>query len=403
MADSCSYRARWIVPVSAAPLENGTITIQGDTIASVDPMGVRTPDVDLGNVAIIPGLVNGHTHLDLSGARGRIPPTDPERFTDWIRGVIAFRRERAPEQVQADIQLGLEECLRSGTTLLGDIAVGGASWNVLALAPLRSVVFYELIGVRAERVEVARREAAAWMAQAETSHLRRGLSPHAPYSVHRQLVLDAGRLCQVDRRPLAIHLGESPGEIELLERRQGLFREFLEALGIWEPEALVADFQSIMTMCDFQQPKLFVHMNYVAPSARIPRDSTVVYCPRTHAAFGHPRHPFHAFQNYGVRVALGTDSLASNPDLDIFAEARFVHTNCPEVSRSELLRMITLSGAEALGWADVTGSLDVGKSADLVTVPLANHESKDVYELLFDPESPMTNRRTMFRGRWRDS
>src|ERR1019366_5682554 len=130
--DPRTYTARWIFPVSSPPLERGTISIAADKIVAVEPHGTRTPDVDLGNVAILPGFVNAHTHLDLTGARGQCPPT-PD-FTQWLRQVIAFRHGRAPEQVQADIAVGLAECLRFGTTLIGDIAAGGASWDLLAQA-----------------------------------------------------------------------------------------------------------------------------------------------------------------------------------------------------------------------------------------------------------------------------
>ncbi len=399
MAEPCTYTARWIVPVSSAPLANGTITIDGTTIAAVEPKGVRTPDVELGNVAIIPGLVNCHTHLDLSGARGKIPPTDPEHFTDWLKGVIAYRRGRSPEQVQEDIRDGLAVCLRFGTTLIGDITAGGASWDAIVEAKLRAVVFEELIGLNAERVDASKQQAIAWMTGSESELHRRGLSPHAPYSVCKELIVDAGQLCRDRKRPTAIHLGESRDEIELLHRKRGPFRAFLQSLGAWNGDGLADDFHSIMSIIDFGQPKLFIHMNHVAPSARIPRNSTCVYCPRTHAAFGHSRHPFREFQACGVRVALGTDSLASNPDLDLLAEARFLHSIRPEVPCDELLRMATLTGAEALGWADQTGSLEVGKSADFVALPLPDRED-DVYGLIFE-EWSNRDRRTMFRGEWR--
>ena len=141
------------------------------------------------------------------------------------------------------------------------------------------------------------------------------------------------------------------------------------------------------------------HCNHLAPSTRIPRNSTIVYCPRTHAAFRHPTHPFREFLQRDVRVCLGTDSLASNPDLDILAEARFVHAKYPDFPGDALLKMITLSGAEALGWANETGSLEPGKSADFVVVPLPDREASDPHELLFADHA--ADRRTMFRGQWR--
>src|SRR5262249_1612760 len=125
---------------------------------------------------------------------------------------------------------------------------------------------------------------------------------------------------------------------------------------------------------------------------------TIVYCPRTHAAFGHTPHPFREFLNRGVRVALGTDSLASNPDLGILNEARFVHSRYPEFSMLQLLRMATLSGAEALDWADDGGSLKPGKSADLAVVALPDQEASDPHELLFESTLPVE--RVMCRGQW---
>src|SRR5205085_2625282 len=134
------------------------VTVRGDTIEAVEPAGARAADEDLGNAAILPGLVNAHTHLDLSGARGRIPPTDPDHFTDWLRGVIAYRRSRTPEQVRDDIRDGLAESLRFGTALLGDVTAGGASWDAVHAAPVRATLLWELIGVAAERFDAAANE-----------------------------------------------------------------------------------------------------------------------------------------------------------------------------------------------------------------------------------------------------
>ena len=130
----------------------------------------------------------------------------------------------------------------------------------------------------------------------------------------------------------------------------------------------------------------------------MPPGSTMIYCPRTHAAFGHAPHPFVQWLERGVRVALGTDSLASNPDLNVLAEARFLHGRYPNVSGSALLRMATLSGAEALGWQDETGSLAVGKSADLVVVPLPAEDMADPHALLLASSLPVEA--VMWRGQW---
>jgi cytosine/adenosine deaminase-related metal-dependent hydrolase len=142
---------------------------------------------------------------------------------------------------------------------------------------------------------------------------------------------------------------------------------------------------------------LIVHANHLSPDSPIPFQATIVYCPRTHAAFGHPPHPFREFLKRGVRVALGTDSLASNPDLSVLEEMRFIRQRYPDFPGDLLLRMGTLSGAEALGWADETGSIKPGKSADLAIVPMPN-EDRDPHVLLFNSEHAVS--RTMFRGKW---
>ncbi|VTR99144.1 amidohydrolase : Amidohydrolase OS=Isosphaera pallida (strain ATCC 43644 / DSM 9630 / IS1B) GN=Isop_1172 PE=4 SV=1: Amidohydro_1 [Gemmata massiliana] len=395
-----TFTARWVFSVSGPPLPNGTVTVRGEHIEAVLPHGARTPDEDVGNAAIIPGLVNPHTHLDLSGARGQIPPTDADHFTDWLRGVIGYRRTRTPEQTQSDTRTGLAECLRHGTTLIGDIASEGASWDALAGAPTRATVFREFIGLGSERAAVAMTTAEAiTKSLPQTPNCRVGFSPHAPYSVHHALLAKVTELARLHRLPVAVHLAESPGEIELLQRHSGPFRTFLQNLGIWHADALSKSPDAWITRRLRRAPDLYIHANYLTPTPRIPKNGSIVYCPRTHAAFGHAPHPFREFLARSVRVCLGTDSLASNPDLDVLSEARFVRAGHPDFPGDQLLRMVTLSGAEALGWADETGTLGAGKSADLVVVPLPNADTRDPHELVLAEHAG--DRRTMFRGAWR--
>jgi cytosine/adenosine deaminase-related metal-dependent hydrolase len=392
-----TFTARWVFPVSGPPLERGTVTVRGDTIESVDPAGVRTPDEDFGNAAIIPGLVNAHTHLDLSGARGLIPPTDPDHFTDWLRGVIAYRRSRTPEQVQADVREGLADSLLFGTTLIGDIAAEGASWDAVAGAKMRGVVFREFIGLSAERAKESWFALSAWSREhVDLPTCRQAVSPHAPYSVRcdfiRSLAWNGWRM--------AHHLAESVAEMQLLREKNGPFETFLRNLGIWEPGWLAPSTDWILWCTRRTAFTVFAHCNYLPPDADVWPNQSIVFCPRTHAAFGHPPHPFREFLARGVRVALGTDSLASNPDLDLLAEARLVKQRYPDVPGETILRMATLAGAEALGWADECGSLDAGKSADFVVVPLPDVDTADPHDLLLGADAG--ERRTMFRGEWRE-
>jgi cytosine/adenosine deaminase-related metal-dependent hydrolase len=396
-SNECSLTARWVFPVDGPPIERGVVTVLGEQIYAVEPHGRRTPDIDLGNAAILPGLVNAHTHLDLTGLRGRCPPS-PD-FTGWLRQVIAHRRTVTPEQTQADIRAGIDECLRFGTALVGDIASSGASWEALAEAPLRAVVYYELLGLTRERAAAAW-EAWRWWHRSlpDLPDCRPGVSPHAPYSARWELFLGAATFVQI---PVAIHLCESRAELWLLGDRCGPFVDFLKELGAWDPAGLAESPDEILRVMEGVNPVTFAHGNYLSSDGPVPvpDNGTLVYCPRTHAAFGHPPHPFRDFLARGVRVALGTDSLASNPDLDILAEARFIHARHPDVRGATLLRMATLSGAEALGRSDC-GSLSLCKSADLVVLPLPDHDADDPHCLVF--ESSATVSAVMFRGRWRE-
>jgi aminodeoxyfutalosine deaminase len=394
MADEQVLSARWVFPADSPPLAGGTVTVRAGRIAAVEPKGSRTPDLDFGNAAIIPGLVNAHTHLDLSGMRGRFPPSAD--FVGWLRGVIAHRRAQPAASVAADIRAGLDEALRFGTTLIGDITAGGSSWDAFTSAPTWAVCFRELLGLPAGRVPTVWADVVAWMHDhPDTPTCRAGVSPHAPFSVHKALIEAAARLW-----PVCVHLAESDSERELIEQRTGPFVPFLKDLGAWDPNGLAPSWDWVAWKVSRSPAGLLAHGNHLSPTS-IPEGAAVVYCPRTHAAFGHPPHPFPEFLQRGVRVALGTDSLASNPDLDVLAEARFIHAAYPDVPGDVLLRMATLHGAEALGFDRETGSLTVGKSADLVVVPLTDVEDADPYSLLFGPEVDRTDRKTMWHGDWR--
>jgi cytosine/adenosine deaminase-related metal-dependent hydrolase len=389
--------ARWVFPVDGPPLEGGTVGFAGPHIVAVDPAGVRTPDWNLGNAAVIPGLVNCHTHLDLTGLRGQCPPT-PD-FTAWLRSVIRHRRAASEDETRAAVRTGLAESLAAGVTLLGDVTARGASLPILAAGAGRSVVFHEVLGLPLDRAEKARDEVRSWLTNTPaTPTCRPSVSPHAPYSVRPFLFDAAADLARSLNVPLATHVAETREELELLATHSGPFVDFLTELGVWDPDGLAGSTVEIVRRCLRAARALLVHANYLPADAPVPPWATIIYCPRTHAAFGHAAHPFRGFLARNVRVALGTDGLASNPDLDLLAEAQFLHSSFPDFPGATLLRMATLSGAEALGWDDETGSLTPGKSADLVVVPLSERDAVDPHELLWT--APPAPRGVLWRGEW---
>jgi cytosine/adenosine deaminase-related metal-dependent hydrolase len=394
-----SLRARWVFPVSAPPLENGTVEIAAGRIAAVhDGPGPCTRD--LGNAAIIPGLVNAHTHLELSDLAAPLQPHLP--FTSWLKAVMAHRRERTSANA-ADVQgssgtpdlaaavRGKIESAGWGTTTIGDIGGSTPADDETVVEGPRVVAFLELLGLAPER-------AAAQLERART-HLTtttaaiRGLSPHAPYSVHPDLFRKLVELAVTNRAPLAMHVAETRAELELLSNGTGEFVAFLEELGVWRPDAIARGSRPLDYLRELARVDrgLAIHGNYLADDeidflAAHPNIS-VVYCPRTHAFFQHEEHPWRRLLARGVNVALGTDSRASNPDLGLWNEILFLRALDPDCDPALLLRLGTWNGAFAMGLEAETGSLEVGKSADLAVVILAAGSAPDPYALLFRSEN----------------
>jgi len=383
--------ARWVLPLSGPPLSHGQVTVRAGRIQAVEPAGTRPADRVFERAAILPGLVNAHVHLDLTGMRGLAPPRLP--LTDWLLEVIRHRQSRPADDIQHDIRAGLDQCIRSGTTTLGDISGAGASWEVLADSGIRAVVFHEIIGLKPDRARGSWEAFQGWARSREDAPLcRRGVSPHAPYSTGRWLYEKA----VAANLPLATHWAETRDEDDLLRHQRGCFVPFLQQVGAWQPEQLGTP-EDLLALCQRASPCLLAHGNYLDPLTPLPGGTTVVYCPRTHAAFGHAPHPLAALRERGTRVALGTDSLASNPDLDLLAEVRWLRRRFPALPGEWLVRLATVSGAEALGLAAETGTLQAGKSADLIVVPIREGMA-DPHDAILHGESSVE--RVMVGGRW---
>jgi cytosine/adenosine deaminase-related metal-dependent hydrolase len=376
-----THRAAWIFPVEGPPLTDGVLIVTDGKIVALESYRGQTIDRDHGDAVLLPGLVNAHVHLDLGGLQGKLPP--PRQFTDWLQQVIAYRRSAAAEEIDAAIASGIQESLRQGTTLVGDIAAGGRSAGWLRASPLRSVVYYELIGLSQTRGESTWSAALGWLGQqAATDSFHLGLSPHAPYTVGRWLFEQVVTYACHHGLPLAMHLGETTDEWPLLEQHTGPLRAFLQSLGVWDAASLLPGMQAILSALALHQPSLLAHGNYFTSETFPLIGSSVVYCPRTHAYFGHPAHPFRELLQAGVNVALGTDSLASNPDLSLWEEMRFLARQYPELSGENFLRMGTLNGARALGFDQITGSLVPGKAADFLVVGSDKNAGADLGRLL---------------------
>ena len=349
MRDTRSYHLDWYV-TNNSPRRDVTIHVVDGRIQNVDS-GRTTGAMDLGSVALVDGLVNAHTHLEFSLLEQ--PIATSARFTDWVRSVVKYRREQ-PDAVGSAIRAGIQESQSSGTTLIGDIATVGWSPSDYALAGFRGVVFQELLALSPERVaqQVELADAHCLASDLDQS----GLSPHAPYSTHWNLVEKGVEIARQTGRPLAMHLAETAGELELLAQGTGEFRELLSDFGIWRDEYFGTAREPLdyLKLLARAPRSLVIHGNFLEQRdleflASQPQ-MTLVYCPRTHAAFRHPPHPWRRLLELGGRVAIGTDSRASNPDLSLFAELQFLASRHPEISHMELLRLGSIAGRQGLGY-----------------------------------------------------
>jgi cytosine/adenosine deaminase-related metal-dependent hydrolase len=397
-----ALKARYVFPVAGDPIPDGLVTIQGQTILAVGADTSARQIRDLGSAAILPGLINAHTHLEFSHLTAplSIPTAD---FVGWLEQVIGLRLQGQEDPLRA-VEKGLDQSTAFGTTTLGEIAQPGSSAAPFGKARLEATRFLELIGPTTGRVPPALALAREFIATAPADDGPRvGLSPHAPYSVHPELLQQVVRMSAAERIPIAMHLAESREEIELVAGRSGRFADFLRQLGAWEPGNFPPNgrpLDYLKTLAEAHRA-LVIHGNYlddeeIAFLAQRAERMAVVYCPRTHAYFQHAEHPLVELLASGATVALGTDSRASSPDLSVLAEMRFLARRRPSISPDAILRLGTIFGARALGLDRRLGSLEPGKQADLAVIALPDHEAADPHELLFDSQLPVTE--TWHRG-----
>ncbi len=398
-----SLRARYIFPVASEPIPDGVLTFAGERIVAVGSQSGEADVEDLGNVAILPGLVNAHAHLEFSGLSEPLG-TPGMGFVDWMRLIIErFRQQRGA--AGESVQRGLRECVCSGTTTLGEIAQPGWPAEAFDGIGLEATVFLELIAPTTDRVAPLLELAPQHIEAADPSKpWHPGLSPHAPYSVLPQLFDAAVSLSAAGCVPLAFHLAESREELQLLRWGSGPFRDLFEELGTCDPGLFARGTRPLdyLHKLAAAHRALIIHGNYlrdveIAFLAEQAGRMSVVYCPRTHAYFAHDAYPLEEMLAAGVTVALGTDSRASSPDLSLLAEIRFLTRRYPAVGRDVVLRLGTLDGARALGRVREVGSLQPGKYANLAVVALPDRAVADPHELLFDSEEPVVA--TWYRGR----
>jgi len=388
------YRARFVFTAAGPPIADGEVAVEEGRIVGVGRDLGSGKCIDLGNVAILPGLVNAHAHLEFSLLKE--PLGRPGiGFTDWIRSVIEYRRsgQLIPKEAVAR---GIAECARCGTTTLGEIATGNWPEAVWRQTAVDATIFFELIGLSPELAQERLADAAAHVNVGRDANWRAGLSPHAPYSVHPELLDGAIALACKHQVPLAMHVAESRDELQLLRDGTGPLAELLEDLGVWNRSAMAYGGRprGILARLSQTPRSLVVHGNYLgdedlAPLLAAGNRLAIVYCPRTHGYFKHEPYPLARYLKAGANVALGTDGCGSSPDLSLLAEMRYVATHHAGIPAATVLELGTRRGAEALGLGADRGTIEIGKRADLAIVGLPNADANEPHDLLFDSIQPV--------------
>lgn len=392
------YHARWVVPIAAPPMHDGTVAVQDGRITYVGPRASAPPgeDVDLEDAVLLPGLVNAHTHLELTAFRGLMPDVP---FRDWIVTLQTAKvTVMTPERYLDSARLGIAEGLRAGVTTYADTCDSGVALTAMCEMGVRGIMYQEVFCPSSDETRVAGAIAGlsrrlTELGPRQTPLVRLGISPHAPYTVSDPLFAFAVRAGY----PVAVHIAESEAETRFVRDGEGPFADGLRHRGIpvapraRSPVALLAALGVLDT-----QPLLIhaVRIDDDDIAAIAAAGASVAHCPVSNAKLGHGIAPLDRLIAAGVAVGLGSDSMAANDRMDLLEEARIAALaqrtrtgRADTITPHDVLTLATLGGARALGLEDRIGSLEVGKDADLAAFPLpagfgdANPEAAAIFAL----------------------
>jgi cytosine/adenosine deaminase-related metal-dependent hydrolase len=388
-------RAKHLLPMARPPIEDGAVVVEGDTVVAAGPtkeiQASHAGEVrDLGEVVLLPGLINAHCHLDYTDMVGEVGWRGS--FIDWILRLVEAKKSRSDEQYLAAIQSGITRLLKSGTTTVVNFECFPSLIDQLPPTPLRIWWCLELIDVnRAWPVEDIVQEALKIIAAHQNVPGGFGLAPHAPYTASGALYR-LSNWCSRERNLLVTtHLAESEQEDDMFRRGAGPMYDYFRRAGRdmsdckrVGPAQLLSELGVLGPHC------LAAHANCLAPLdvTLLKQSGThVVHCPKSHRFFNQPAPLLSAFWANDINVCLGTDSLASNDTLDLFAEMKMLTRTYPQLEAEKILSMATVCGAQALNLSDKLGRTVPGAWADLIAVPL--NGDVDPYEAVVYAEKPV--------------
>jgi cytosine/adenosine deaminase-related metal-dependent hydrolase len=396
------YCARWVLPISSAAIADGAVAVDDDQISSVGSSAVLIKQFphatirELGNSAIIPGLINAHSHLELTAMRGYLENEETDFFA-WLRKLTIARLERmTADDLYVSAAWGACEAARAGITCVADASDAAAeSMHALCDAGLRGIVFQESFGpdprLARENFEKLRTKVARLHEQ-ETALVKCGVSPHAPYTVCALQLELISRFALDEGLPLMMHAAETTMEVSLLREGRGPFAEGFRSRGIdWRaPEVSAIQYLKDHGVLE-TQPLLAhcINVDEVDIETMKQTDTRVAHCPKSNAKLGHGVAPFAKFLETDIAVGFGSDSVASNNTCDLLEEARFavlLARSQPtgglqsRLSADQILRTASIGGARALGLQGQIGELREGLQADFAVVLLSGAHQIPSYD-----------------------
>ena len=406
-------RARTILPVSRPPIENGAVVISENRVSAVGSWPDLEPHaggeiLDLGEVILMPGLVNAHCHLDYTDMAGQLPP--PQTFTDWIPLITAAKTAWDFSEYARSWLNGAQMLLRTGTTTVADIeAIPDLLPELWEATPLRVLSFLEMTGIRARRnPKEILREAVESIHSLSHPRCSASLSPHAPYSTLPELLRLSAAVAREKNWRITTHVAESEQEFEMFMHARGRMFDWLQRnerdnsdCGRGSPVAHLARNDLL------SENLLAVHVNLLAPGDTellAAHRTHVVHCPRSHDYFRHPPFPRRQLADGGINLCLGTDSLSTvrktgkeKIELNLFEDMRQLAAADKTITPVEILRMATVNGAKALGMAGQIGEFSENAFADLIAIPLAGKEA-DICDAVVHHASTVSA--SMIDGQW---
>jgi len=358
------------------PIRDGALLIGHDGRiqavgpASDVPVPAGLPAEHFSDCIILPGLINTHTHLELTGLAGAIHEPD---FADWIRRIIALKSTLTYDHFLSAARRGVSDCLAAGVTTVADSGDSGAVIEALHAAGASGIAFQEVFGPHPdqwrERLYELRRRVEERQ-RFTSERVRIGVSPHAPYTVSGRLYTAVAEWARAERLPMATHLAESLPEVELFRDGTGSFGDMWQRRGIALPEGPVTPIAWLDRHGALGADMLCAHVVHAGGEdmARLARSGTpVAHCPRSNAAHRHGTAPLDAMLDAGINVGCGTDSVVSVGALDLLAEARAAR-RLAHLGPDAALALCTIGAARALGLDGEVGSLREGKWGDATVI-----------------------------------